>query len=105
MNVLARAALLMMAFALAACANAHNGRLQGWVEADFVFVGPDEAGRVETLAVREGDQVAAGAPLFAVDGELQLADVQTAAAQVAEARARLARLETSQQRKEDVAVL
>ena len=33
----------------------NNGRLQGWVEADFVFVGPDEAGRVETLDVREGD--------------------------------------------------
>ena len=48
-----------------------NGRLQGWVEADFVFVGPDEAGRVETLAVREGDTVAAGAPLFAVDADLQ----------------------------------
>ena len=99
-----RLAVLAFALALAACDN-HNGRLQGWVEADFVFVGPDEAGRVETLAVREGDQVAAGAPLFAVDGELQRADVQTAAAQVAEARARLARLETSQQRKEEVAVL
>jgi len=97
-------AVLAFALALAACDN-HNGRLQGWVEADFVFVGPDETGRIETLAVREGDQVAAGAPLFAVDGELQQADVQTTAAQVAEARARLARLETSQQRKEEVAVL
>ena len=70
-----------------------------------MFVGPDEAGRVETLAVREGDQVAAGAPLFAVDADLQQADVHTAAAQVAEARARLARLEAAQQRKEEVAVL
>src|SRR5213078_352334 len=100
-----KAYAVALALLLAACGNPSNGRLQGWVEADFVFVGPDEAGRVETLAVREGDQVAAGAPLFAVDGELQLADVQTAAAQVAEARARLARLETSQQRKEEVAVL
>jgi HlyD family secretion protein len=96
--------VLAFALALAACTDS-NGRLQGWVEADFVFVGPDEAGRVETLSVREGDQVAAGAPLFSVDGELQQADVHTAAAQVAEARARLARLETSQQRKEEVAVL
>ena len=63
-------AVLALTLALAACGN-DNGRLQGWVEADFVFVGPDEAGRVETLAVREGDQVAAGAPLFAVDADLQ----------------------------------
>ena len=82
-----------------------NGRLQGWVEGDFVFVGPDEAGRVETLAVREGDQVAAGAPLFAVEADLQQADVRTTAAQVSEARARLARLEAAQQRQEEIAVL
>ena len=80
-------------------------RLQGWVEADFVFVGPDETGRVETLAVHEGDQVAAGAPLFAVDADLQQAGVHTAAAQVDEARARLARLESAQQRQEEIAVL
>jgi len=101
-----RVFVLVAALALAACGNnPNNGRVQGWIEADFVFVGPDEAGRVETLSVREGDQVMAAAPLFVIDGELQQADVQTASAQVAEARARLARLETSQQRKEEVAVL
>jgi HlyD family secretion protein len=89
---------------VAACAK-DNGHLQGWVEGDFVFVGPDEAGRVQTLSVREGDAVAANAPLFTVDADLQEADVHTQAAQVAEARARLARLETSQQRKEEVAIL
>ena len=31
--------------------------LQGWVEAEMVFVSPDEQGRVETLKVREGDRV------------------------------------------------
>ena len=97
-------AVLALTLALAACSS-DTGRLQGWVEGDFVFVGPDEAGRVETLGVREGDQVAAGAPLFAVDADLQMADVHTASAQVAEARARLARLESAQQRKEEVAVL
>ena len=37
---------------------------QGWVEAELIFVSPDEAGRVETLSVREGDAVEKGAPLF-----------------------------------------
>jgi HlyD family secretion protein len=79
--------------------------MQGWIEGDFVFVGPDETGRVETLSVREGDQVASGAPLFTVDADLQKADVNTTTAQVAEARERLRRLEAAQQRIEEVAVL
>ena len=79
--------------------------MQGWIEGDFVFVGPDETGRVETLSVREGDQVAAGAPLFSVDADLQQADVNTTSAQVAEARERLRRLEAAQQRKEEIAVM
>ena len=83
--------LLFGALALGACDN-ENGRLQGWVEAEFVFVGPDEAGRVETLQVREGDTVAAGAPLFALDAELQ-SPTRTWRRAVAEARARLARLD------------
>jgi HlyD family secretion protein len=103
--VIARILILAAALALAACDKTDPGRLQGWVEADFVFVGPDEAGRVETMPVREGDVVAAGAPLFAVDADLQEADLRTASAQVAEAQARLDRLEAAQQRKEEIAVL
>ena len=105
MNTLARILLLACAMALAACSNPNNGRMQGWIEGDFVFVGPDEMGRVETLNVREGDQVASGAPLFAVDSDLQQSDVNTTTAQVLEARERLRRLEAQQQRKEEIAVL
>jgi HlyD family secretion protein len=99
------AVALAWSLLLAGCDNGKPTAFQGWIEADLIFVGPDEAGRVGTLAVREGDQVAAGVPLFALDEELQSADVHTAAAQVAEARARLARLESAQQRREEVAVL
>ena len=48
---------------------------QGWVEANLIFVAPDEVGRVQTLSVREGDTVKTGEPLFTVDDELQHADV------------------------------
>jgi HlyD family secretion protein len=94
-----------MAALLAACNSESGTRFQGWVEADLVFVGPDETGRVETLHVREGDTVAAGAPLFVLDADLQKADLQAASASVAEAKARLARLEAAQQRREEIAVL
>ncbi|MGB8394946.1 MAG: efflux RND transporter periplasmic adaptor subunit, partial [Pseudolabrys sp.] len=47
----------------------------GWVEAELIFVSPDEQGRVETLKVREGDRVKKGDVLFTVDDDLQKADV------------------------------
>jgi HlyD family secretion protein len=72
--------------ALAACGNEPDPRFQGWIEADLLFVGPDEPGRIETLAVREGDPVAAGAPLFTVDADLQQADLATANARLTNAR-------------------
>jgi HlyD family secretion protein len=75
-----------LAFALAACGNSDNPGFQGWVEADLIFVGPDEAGRIETLSVREGDAVTQGAPVFSVDPDLQNADVAMAEAAVKNAR-------------------
>lgn len=77
---------LALALALAACGGSDNHGYQGWVEADLIFVGPDEAGRVETLAVREGDAVTQGAPVFSVDPDLQNADVAMAEASVTNAR-------------------
>jgi HlyD family secretion protein len=43
--MIARIVLVAAALALGACSKAETGQMQGWVEADFVFVGPDEAGR------------------------------------------------------------
>jgi len=48
----------------------------------MLFVGPDDPGRVETLAVREGDKVEQGVPLFSVDDALQQADVAQVTATV-----------------------
>jgi ABC-2 type transport system ATP-binding protein len=77
---------LTMALALGACTDSADSGFQGWVEADLIFVGPDEAGRVETLSVREGDTVERGAPLFSVDPALQQSDVEMAKASVTNAR-------------------
>jgi HlyD family secretion protein len=61
--------------ALAGCDSPKQQTFQGWIEADLIFVAPDESGRVETLAVQEGDQVTIGEPLFSVDADLQKADL------------------------------
>jgi len=77
--------LLLSALILAGCDDKPPA-YQGWVEANLIFVAPDEAGRVETLAVREGDHIDAGAPLFSVDSELQRADVNLNTAALVNAR-------------------
>ena len=73
-------------FTLAGCDSPDNRTLQGWVEADTVFVSPDEQGRVEFLKVREGDKVAKGDLLFGLDDDLQRADVVVKQAAVSNAQ-------------------
>jgi HlyD family secretion protein len=67
---------LALALLMTGCERGNDATFQGWIEADLIFVSPDEIGRVETLAVREGDEAKAGAPLFSVDADLQKADLQ-----------------------------
>jgi HlyD family secretion protein len=104
-SVLALAATLV----LAGCNDGKEPAFQGWMEAELIFVGPDETGRIETLSVREGDHVEQRSPLFTVDADLQGADVamQEAAvknAQIAYDRARdLLRTQSGTQRAFDEA--
>jgi HlyD family secretion protein len=65
----------LSALALAGCDSDKSQLLQGWVEAELIFVSPDEQGRVETLKVREGSRVEKGELLFTVDDDLQRADL------------------------------
>ena len=79
------AAALLVLLALAAC-NEGPRPFQGWIEANLIFVGPDESGRIETLSVREGDVVEAGKPLMTIDAELQRADLNMNEATLANAQ-------------------
>src|SRR5438067_13124243 len=65
---------LASVIALAGCNDAREPTFQGWVEAELIFVGPDDSGRIETLSVREGDQVEKVALLLTLDPDLQRAD-------------------------------
>src|SRR5262249_28218373 len=89
-SLAARVGLVALALLLAAC-NQQDESWQGWVEANLIFVAPDEVGRVQTLSVREGDAVKAGDPLFTVDDDLQRADVAQNNATVVNAKQALDR--------------
>ena len=73
-------------FLLTACGPSGDNGYQGWVEAEQIFVSPHEPGRIETLSVREGDAIKAGAPLFTLDDELQQADLKQNQATLTNAR-------------------
>jgi HlyD family secretion protein len=83
---IARAALMAAMLALAGCSKEPENEFQGWIEADLIFVSPDEQGRVETMMVREGDRVEKNTPLFTLDSDLQRADLAVAEAALTNAK-------------------
>jgi HlyD family secretion protein len=85
-NVLRMAVAIALATGLAGCTNSRDPGFQGWVEADMIFVSPDEFGRVTKLSIREGDEVKVGDPLYTVDDDLQLADLNQNKATLANAQ-------------------
>jgi HlyD family secretion protein len=91
---LSRLGLVVAALLLAACSRNGDLTMQGWIEANLIFVGPDEQGRVETLSVREGDKLEKGQPVFTVDEDLQSADLRAAQAALANAEQALTRADT-----------
>jgi HlyD family secretion protein len=78
--------MLGLAAVLAGCNQRRDPGYQGWVEADMIFVSPDEPGRVTRLDVREGDQVKVGTPIYSVDDDLQKADLNQNNATLANAQ-------------------
>ena len=68
------AAACVLVLTLAAC-NKADTTYQGWIEANLIFVAPDEVGRVQVLSAQEGDTVKTGDLLFTVDDDLQQADL------------------------------
>ncbi len=76
----------LVAATLGGCKQGRDPGFQGWVEADMIFVSPDESGRVTKLNVREGDEVKQGDHLYSVDDDLQKADLNQNKATLANAK-------------------
>jgi HlyD family secretion protein len=76
----------------------------GYVEAEYVYVGPASPGRIETLEVQAGDRVEKGTLLFSLDAGRQEAALMAAKAREEVARATWRNLETGS-RDAEVAVI
>lgn len=76
----------------------------GYVEADYVYVAAASGGVIETIAVREGETVAAGDLLFVLRQDQQVALLRAAEARIAVAVANAQNLSTGS-RVEEVEVI
>jgi len=85
---------MLLSFLLAACGQQGERPLQGYVEGEYVRVAAPFAGTLQQLAVKRGDQIASGAPLFSLEKENEVAARRQAEQQQQSAEARLANLKT-----------
>ena len=98
---------LLLATALAALAGCDRPAEDSWlgyVEAEYTYVAPLEAGRIVALNVERGDQVEEGQPLFALEHDSEWAAREQAAAELAGAQSDLADLQKGD-RPEDLAII
>lgn len=74
------AAIFTLAALVTACGNSSRVRVQGYVEAEFVYVSSPLAGPLQDLKVYRGDEVKAGDPLFEIDRTVEKAALDQAKA-------------------------
>ena len=79
---------------VAACNAPPDRPIPGYVEGEYVRVAAPFAGTLQRLAVQRGQLVAAGAPMFALERENEVAARNQAEQQLQAAEARLANLKT-----------
>ncbi len=80
-----RALIAAIGLLTAACAAPNDDSMQGYGEAEYIYLASQETGVVRDLAVREGDIVEAGARIYALDPDRLTYSAQSARAQSAAA--------------------
>lgn len=82
-------AVLAAVGALNGCERESSGRIQGYIEGEFVYVASPRSGTLVRLEVAKGAQVDVGAPLFALDEMPESAALAEARSELARAEAQL----------------
>lgn len=81
-------AITLLLFALGCSSNHPNG-YQGYVEGDFVNIASSQPGRLDSLAVKRGQTVAAGSLLFFLDSDAESAALRQAEQQLLASQSQL----------------
>lgn len=79
--------ILSLALIAAACGRSTSNAMQGYGEADYIYLASQDTGVIGELLVREGDAVEAGARIFTLDPDRLSLNAQSAGAQSAAAAA------------------
>jgi HlyD family secretion protein len=96
--------LVISILALTACGEDSGPQYQGYVEGEFVLVGPPESGWITSVDISRGDQVKEGDLLFTLESTREEAQRNAAAARVVETQSRLDNL-LKGKRVEEIAVI
>ena len=94
----------LLALALSACQKPSPASWQGYAEGDYVRVASPLAGTLSSIAVDQGAQVAAGAPLFVLEHASEQSGRQEAQQRVLAAQAKLANLKSGKRPDEIAAI-
>ena len=70
--------LALVAAALAACGSKASEKIEGYAEADYIYVSARVAGTITKLTAHEGDHVTQGTPLISLDTTLETPALESA---------------------------
>jgi HlyD family secretion protein len=96
-------ALLAASFTLSACSPPPSKSWSGYVEGEYLYIASPLGGRIESLNVQAGQDVAQNAALFSLDKEAENANVEEATARAQAAKAQALNTEKGK-RQEEIAV-
>jgi len=89
---------------LGACDQKDNGRSQGYIEGEYVYVASPRAGSLVKLAVAKGAEVKVGQPLFTLESGSETAAYDEAEKKLTQAKATLSDLQKGK-RPEEIAAI
>lgn len=97
-------AALAVAAPLQSCFRSNPPGYQGYVEGEFIYLASSQAGQLQHLAVARGQRVGQGAPAFALDATIEIAEQRQTQQQLAAAEAQLADIQSGK-RPPEIAVI
>jgi HlyD family secretion protein len=92
--------VLAICAAVGACGDKSSNGFQGYAEGEFVLVAAPAAGKLVKRWVNRGEEIAAGAPLFALEQDNEKAARREAEERVRNAEAKLANIAAGRRRPE-----